>query len=53
MSIWNKLPEDVLFGYEPELWDRYDRHIVQAFFAVNYDDIILSQREMVTTKSKK
>lgn len=40
MGRWNKSPEDVLFGYEPELWDRYPRHVVQAFFAVNYDDVI-------------
>lgn len=40
MGKWSKSPGDVLFGYEPELWDRYPRHIVQAFFAVSYEDII-------------
>lgn len=40
MGTWDKSPEDVLFGYEAELWDRYPRHVVRAFFAVSYDDVI-------------
>jgi hypothetical protein len=38
MGTWDKSPDDVLFGYEPALWDRYPRHVVRAFFAVSYDD---------------
>lgn len=40
MGMWNKTHEDVIFGYEADLWDRYPRHVVQAFFAVSYTDII-------------
>jgi hypothetical protein len=38
MGKWIKPLEDILTGYEAELWDRYPRHVVQAFFAVNYDN---------------
>ncbi len=38
MGLWNKSLEDMLYGYDAELWESYPRHIVQAFFAVDYED---------------
>ena len=40
MGTWEKSHEEVIFGYEAELWDRYPHHVVRAFFAVSYTDII-------------
>lgn len=40
MGTWSRSHEDVLFGYEAELWDRYPRHVAQAFFAVSYENAL-------------
>ena len=45
MGLWNKSLEDMLYGYDAELWDVYPKPIVQAFFAVSYEDDSLSTVE--------
>ena len=45
MGLWNKSLEDMLYGYDAELWDDYLKPIVQALSAVSYEDDSLSTVE--------
>lgn len=38
MGLWDYELEAMLYGYDAELWEIYPKPIVQAFFAISYDD---------------